>query len=467
LGSGIYDGVWVGPDSPITNVRGIRSDVVTALKAIRIPVIRWPGGCFADEYFWRDGIGARSNRPIRKNNWWGSSPETNQFGTHEFMDFVDQIGSEAYVSINVGSSNPTEMREWIEYMTSADQDTLAQERRANGKDAPFKVPFIGIGNESWGCGGNMSPEYYANEYVRFAAFFHKGKDNPAVRIASGAGDFNTHWTDVVMKIAGKHLDAISLHYYTLPTGNWKTKGPAVGFGKNEWVKTFKNTLRMEDVLAQHIAVMDEHDPEKRVGLYVDEWGTWYDVEPNTNPGHLYQRNTIRDAVIAAANFNIFHRHVDRVRMTNIAQTINVLQAMILTRGREIVLTPTYYAYKMYVPFQDAVALPLELAVPTITANGESIPALNASAARGKDGIIYIGLASMSPDDPIEFDLALGGFKPSRVSAEVLTGSALDANNEFGRPEQVKPKILDSRLKGTNLRLQVPPRSVVVIAVHPL
>jgi alpha-N-arabinofuranosidase len=466
LGAGVYEGVWVGPDSKIPNVRGIRSDVVGALKDLKVPVIRWPGGCFADEYRWRDGVGERAKRPSRKNNWWGGSPESNAFGTHEFMDFAEQIGADPYLSINVGSSDPTEMREWIEYMTSPGDDTLAQERRANGRDKPFKVPFIGIGNESWGCGGEMTPEYYANEYRRFSAFFHKNKDNPAVRVGSGANAFDTNWTDVVTKNAGRFMDAISLHYYTLPTGKWDKKGAATGFDKAAWGETFAQTLRMEDLLTQHIAVLDKNDPDKRIGLFVDEWGTWYDVEPGTNPGHLYQLNTLRDGVLAAANFNIFHHHTDRVKMTNIAQTINVLQAMILTKGDQIVLTPTYYAFKMYTPFQDATAVPLEVQAPKITIGTTTIPAFNASAAKGKDGKTYIGVANMSPDDSVKLSVSLGGLKARSVSGQLLTADKMDAFNAFGAKPLVAPvPYKGGRLVGDKLTLDIPAKSVVVVAVE--
>ena len=465
LGSGIYDGVWVGPDSKIPNVRGIRTDVVEALKAVKVPVIRWPGGCFADEYVWRDGVGPRDKRPVRKNNWWGGSPETNQFGTHEFFDFAEQIGADVYLAVNVGSSTPTVMREWIEYLTSPGEDDLAKERRANGRDAPFKVPYIGIGNESWGCGGSMTPEYYANEYRRFEAFFHKNDDNPAKRVASGASEFDTRWTDVVMKDAGPgRMDAISLHFYTLPSGSWQgPKGPAVNFDRAEWFKTFERTLKMDEVIRQHAAVMDKHDPRKRVGLYVDEWGTWYDVEAGTNPGHLYQLNTLRDGVLAAANFNIFHRHTDRVKMANIAQTINVLQAMILTKGDKIALTPTYYAFKMYIPFQDSTYIPLDVTAPTITDGNKTIPAFNVSAARGKDGKTYIGVANMNPDDGVNLDIALGGLAATRVSGEVMTADKMNAMNDFGVEPVVKPvAYTGGRIANGRLALAVPAKSVVVV-----
>ena len=463
LGSGIYDGVWVGESSPIPNVRGIRSDVVQALKAIKVPVIRWPGGCFADEYRWRDGVGPRSERPSRKNNWWGAAPETNQFGTHEFMDFVEQVGSEAYVSVNVGSSNPTEMREWIEYMTSPGTDTLAQERRKNGREAPWKVAFWGIGNESWGCGGNMTPETYATELRRFSAFFHKSEDNNGLRVGSGSSGSDVNWTDVVMKSAEKNMDALSLHYYTLPTGDWGKKGAAVGFGDEQWLDTFAQTLSMDEFIPQHLAAMDKHDAKKRVALYIDEWGAWYDVEPGTNPGFLYQQNTLRDGVLAAANFNIFHKYADRVKMTNIAQTINVLQAMILTKGAQMVRTPTYYAYQMYVPFQDATSIPVDVTAPTLTVGGKSIPAFNLSAAMAKDGHLHIGIANMNPREGYSLSLKLGALKAKSVSGVVLTSNELDTRNVPGEPERIAPVAYrGGKVMGDKLELSLPARSVVVV-----
>jgi alpha-N-arabinofuranosidase len=467
LGSGIYGGVWVGEQSNIPNTRGIRNDVVAALKAIKVPVIRWPGGCFADEYIWRDGIGPRDKRPVRKNNWWGGSPETNQFGTHEFFDFAEQIGAEAYLAVNVGSSTPTVMREWIEYLTSPGQDDLAKERRANGRDQPFKVPYIGIGNESWGCGGYMTPEYYANEYRRFQEFFHKGKDNPAARVVSGAADFDTHWTDVVMKsIGNKRMDAISLHYYTIPTGVWERKGPAIRFSRQDWYDTMYRTLRMEEVIQKHSSVMDKHDPDQKIALFVDEWGSWYDVEKGTDPGHLYQLNTLRDGVLAAANFNIFHKYTDRVKMANIAQTVNVLQAMILTDGPKLALTPTYYAYKMYVPFQDATYVPLDVDVPTITSGGRSIPAFNISAAVGMDGRTYVGIAHLNPDDGLRLTIDLGSFEAKKVSGEVMTAEEMDALNPIGGPQTVRPvEYKGAKISRGALVLDIPAKSIVVVSVE--
>jgi alpha-L-arabinofuranosidase len=471
LGRSIYDGVWVGEDSPIPNTRGIRNDVVAALKAIKVPVVRWPGGCFADEYHWRDGIGPAAKRPVRKNNWW-DSVESNAFGTHEFFDFAEQIGADAYLSVNVASSNPTEMREWIEYLTSKGQDSLANERRANGRAAPFAVPFIGIGNESWGCGGNMTPEYYAGELRRFGTFFHKkgwgfhdAQDNTAARVASGANNFDTNWTDVVTKNAGMHMDAISLHYYTLHDGVWPTRNEATAtnFPAAEWNEILYQATRMEDVLNAHEAVLDKNDPAKRIALYVDEWGSWYRPEAGTNPAHLYQQNTLRDAVLAAVTLNIFHGHTQRVKMANIAQTVNVLQAMLLTDGAKMAKTPTYHVFAMYLPFQDAIPLPVAVQAPMLTSGKNSFPAFNVSAARGKDGKVHIAVANMDASKAQSIGLALGSIAAKSVSGQVLTHAKEDAHNLPGEKEMITPApFKGGKIAGGVLTLDVPAKSVVVV-----
>jgi alpha-L-arabinofuranosidase len=473
LGRGVYEGIWVGPSSPIPNTRGIRKDVVEALKAIKVPVIRWPGGCFADEYNWRDGIGPRDKRPVRKNNWW-DSVESNAFGTHEFMDFAEQIGADPYLSVNVASSNPREMREWLEYLSSKGQDDLANERRANGRDAPFKLPFVGIGNESWGCGGNMTPEYYANELRRFGTFFHKkgwafhnNQDISAARVGSGANNFDTNWTDVVTKNAGHVIDAISLHYYTLHDGNWPTRNEskATGFAASEWNAILNQAMRMEDVLKAHEDVLDKNDPKKRIGLFVDEWGSWYAPEAGTNPAHLYQQNTLRDALVAAATLNIFHAHAERVRMANIAQTVNVLQAMLLTDGAKMAKTPSYYVFALYLPFQDANFLPVEVKAPMLMSGKDSFPAFNISAARGKDGKVHIAVANMDPQKAQSISLALGGIKATTVTGDVLTHAKMDAHNIPGAKERVAPApFKGGKIAGNTLALDVPAKSVVVVTL---
>ena len=473
LGSGIYDGIWVGPDSPIPNTRGIRNDVVAALKAVKMPVVRWPGGCFADIYNWRDGIGPRGQRPVRKNDWWGGL-ETNQFGTHEFFDFAEQTGSDTYVAINMATATPAVMREWLDYITSRDSDTLAQERRANGHAEPFRLGFVGIGNEAWGCGGAQTPEYFSDNYRRFATFFHKNgatfhmhNDNTALRVASGPNNDDTHWMEVVLKNAGPMMDAISLHYYTLWHGDWlqRNSATALNITPAAWNEILYQASRMDGVLRDHEAVMDRIDPTRRIGLFVDEWGTWYAPEPGTEPGHLYQQNTLRDALVAAETFNIFHAHAARVRMANIAQAVNVLQAMLLTDGAKMARTPTYYTFAMYVPFQDATFLPVTITAPTLTAESGQFPAFSVSAAKGKDGQIHVAVANADKDHGYHLALDLGTPGLRHVAGQILTAARLDAHNTPGAPEEIAPQAFTgATIGGGKLLLDVPAKSVVVVGV---
>lgn len=473
LGRGIYDGIWVGPDSPIPNTRGIRNDVVAALKAVRVPVVRWPGGCFADIYNWRDGIGPRASRPVRKNDWWGGM-ETNAFGTHEFFDFAEQIDAQTYVAINMATATPGVMREWMDYITSRGGDTLANERRANGHAEPFRLNFVGIGNEAWGCGGAQTPEYFANEYRRFATFFHKNgttfhmhNDNTALRVASGPNNDDTHWMEVVLKNAGPMMDAISLHYYTVWHGDWtqRNSATALNFPPEQWNEILYQAWRMDDVLRAHEAVMDAVDPARRIGLFVDEWGTWYAPEPGTEPGHLYQQNTLRDALVAAETFNIFHAHAARVRMANIAQAVNVLQAMLLTDGAKMARTPTYYAFAMYRPFQDATVLPIHVSAPQLSADSGHFPAFTASAARGTDGKLYVAVANADKDRAYRLALDLGHARLARATGQILTADQMDAHNTPGLPEQIAPQPFHgATISGNRLMIAIPAKSVVVISL---
>ena len=347
LGSCIYGGLWVGEDSPIPNIQGYRKDVFEALKALKIPVLRWPGGCFADDYHWMDGIGPKDQRPSLRNNNWGGTIEDNSFGTHEFLNLCEMLGCEPYISGNVGSGTVKEMAQWVEYMTSDGDTPMARLRRANGRDKAWHVKYFGIGNEAWGCGGNMSPEYYSDEFRKFNTYLRDQGDNHLYRIASGASDYDYNWTRVLMKnLVGKGMNGISLHYYTV-TGWNGSKGSATKFTDKDYYWFLSKTIEIEDVLKKHIEIMDEADPSGRVALLLDEWGTWFDVEPGTNPGHLYQQNTMRDAIVAALNFDIFHKYTRRLKMANIAQVVNVLQAMILTNETQMVLTPTYHVFEMY------------------------------------------------------------------------------------------------------------------------
>src|SRR5665213_191582 len=389
LGHCIYGGIWVGEDSPIPNTRGIRNDVVAALRKAQVPVVRWPGGCFADEYHWKDGIGPSAQRPKMINTHWGGVVENNHFGTHEFMDFCAQVGCEPYITGNLGSGTVQEMMEWVEYMTSDADSPMANLRRQNGRNEPWHVKYFAIGNEAWGCGGDMRAEFYADNFRRYNTFLKSYGDNHLYRIACGPSDDDYQWTDTVMAIAGSKMNGLSMHYYTLPTGNWKDKGSATQFDEAEWFATLRRTLRMDELITKHSAIMDKYDPQKKVGLIVDEWGNWYNVEPGTNPGFLFQQNTLRDAIVAGLNFHIFQRHADRVVMANIAQLVNVLQSLILTDGPKMTVTPTYHVFEMFKVHQDATALPVDVQTPPYAFGGESIPAVSASASRDKAGRIHL------------------------------------------------------------------------------
>lgn len=463
LGRGIYEGIWVGEGSPIPNTRGIRNDVIAALRNLKLPVLRWPGGCFADEYHWRDGIGPRSKRPRRVNTSWGGI-EPNAFGLHEFMDLVELVGAEPYISVNVGSGTPQEMMDWLEYMTSDSDSDLAQLRRRNGRAKPWKVKYIGVGNENWGCGGNMRAEYYADEYKRFVAFIKQYSQGEFEKLACGPGGHDFRWTEVLMSQANKQIDGLSLHFYTLPNNNWKKKGSATSFGEPEWHATLMQTLRMTELLKKNSAIMDKHDPDKRIALVVDEWGTWYDAEPGVTA--LYQQNTLRDAVVAGINLNLFNQHADRVRMAASAQTINVLQAMMLTKGRELVLTPTYHVFEMYKVHHDATSLPVELSAPRYVLGKGSVPSVHASASRDAQGVLHVSLVNLDPNRPADVTLEVSGSAPKRASGRTLTAPTMAALNDFGAPPAVQPTPLSGvQVQGDRVRLRLPSKSVTMLALE--
>jgi alpha-N-arabinofuranosidase len=466
LGRCIYEGYWVGEDSPIPNVRGIRSDVVEALRRLNLPVLRWPGGCFADEYHWKDGIGPRAQRPAMINTHWGGVTENNHFGTHEFLDLCEQLGAEPYICGNVGSGTVQEMMEWVEYLNSDADSPQPNLRRRNGRDQPWGVRFFGIGNESWGCGGNMRPEYYADLFRRYNTFAKNYGTNRLYRIACGPNVDDYNWTEVLMREVGRRMDGLSLHYYTIPSGNWGRKGSATQFTEAEWHATFRQALRMDELITRHSQIMDRYDPQRRVGLIVDEWGTWYDVEPGTNPGFLYQQNTLRDALVAALHLHIFHAHCERVRMANLAQTVNVLQALILTDKEKMILTPTYHVFEMYKVHQDATFLPHRLACGTYTLGGNSLPQLSATASRDKSGKLHVSAANLDPNRPAPLVCRFEGFSPRRATGRVLTAEAMNAHNTFDQPHAVQPGTLDGiTVSEGRVEVTLPPKSVVVLALE--
>ncbi len=461
LGTGIYGGLWVGEKSKIPNVRGFRTDVVSALRGIGVPVVRWPGGCFADEYHWREGIGPKAKRPVKINTHWGGVTEPNTVGTHEFMDLAGQLGAEPYIAGNVGNGTPQEMAEWVEYMTSP-SGTLADERAKNGHKAPWAVPYFGVGNELWGCGGNMRPEYAADLTRRYATFIKAPKDTRVMKIASGANVDDYHWTETMARELVGKVDALSLHYYTVP-GGWPPRASATVFDERGWAETLSETLRMDELITKHAAIMDKVDPKKTMWLAVDEWGTWYAGDPGTNPGFLRQQNTLRDALVTAINLNIFAKHADRVKMTAIAQMVNVLQAMILTDGAKMVLTPTYHVFAMYKPYMDGTVLPIEIKSRWYNKDQWTMPSVSASAVRGKDGVVRIALANLDPNRPTSVSAALPGVSAQGVTGQVLTASTMTALNTFDTPNAVAPAAFNgARLNGGTLAVTLPPMSVVML-----
>ena len=459
LGRCIYQGIYVGQASDIPNTNGMRNDVVSALKALHVPVLRWPGGCFADTYHWRDGIGPKENRKTIVNTNWGGVTEDNSFGTHEFMELCRQIGCEAYFSGNVGSGTVQEFSDWVEYCNMGGISPMASERRANGQDEPFNVKYWGIGNEAWGCGGSMRAEYYADLCRQYSTYLRNySPEHKIFKIASGANVADYHWTKTVMERAGQAVDAVSLHYYTVPHEDWQHKGSATDFTDEEYYTTLHKTLQMEELVENHTRIIKQYQGDRKVGLAVDEWGTWYDVEPDTNPGFLYQQNTMRDALVAAINLNIFNNHCDTVCMANIAQMVNVLQAMILTEGSKMVLTPTYHVFEMYKGHQGAKQLESYAETTLLNHDDQAVPDLHVSASQQADGSILVTAANLNDTAAIPVTCMLGGAKPTGVTARVLAGApaAGDGGGDIHLAQQVcgVQGLADNELQGLQAEVVV-------------
>lgn len=463
LGRCIYDGFWVNDSLNVPKKDRIRLDIVEALKKINIPNLRWPGGCFADEYHWRDGIGPRDQRPKTINTNWGGVTEDNSFGTHEFLELCSLLNCEPYIAGNVGSGTIEEMSKWIEYLNSNAESTITSIRKQNGHPQPFNVKFWGVGNESWGCGGNMTPEFYADQYKRYASFCKNYPNARLMKIASGANSGDYHWTETLMKnIPLGMMWGISLHYYTVPSGNWRNKGSATQFDEKQYFNTMKNCLRMEELVTKHSAIMDRYDSTKRVALVVDEWGVWTDVEPGTNPAFLFQQNSLRDALLAGTTLNIFNNHADRVRMANLAQTVNVLQSLVLTRGKDMLLTPTYYVFELYRVHQNAKLIPIHFQSPDYVNGDQKIPALNISASKDSTGAMHISLVNIDASRPISLQSVLSE-KWNSVTGKIITSEKLTDINTFEQPLKVRDTIFNgAKLNGNKLIVDLPAKCIVVL-----
>ena len=462
LGRCIYEGLWVGPGSSIPNTHGLRNDVVAALKALKVPVLRWPGGCFADEYHWKDGIGPQPERKRMVNTHWGGLVEDNSFGTHEFLLLCEMIGCEPYVNGNVGSGTVQEMSEWVEYMTFDGDSPMARLRRDHGRDKPWNVRYFGVGNESWGCGGNMRPEAYADEYRKFQTFVRNYGENKVYRIACGAAVDDYRWTEVLMRDAAKYMDGLTLHHYAWEP-RWNEKETATGFSRGSWFRLLASAQRMDELITRHKAIMDQHDPDKRISMIVDEWGAWHKEEKGTNPGFLYQQNSIRDALVAGMTLNIFHKHSDRVRMANLAQMVNVLQSVILTDKEKMLLTPTYHVLRMFQGHQGARNVVVDLEKEDLP-ESPGLPRFSASASVDSHGALRLSLCHLDPDKEATLSVELpSGTSMAKAKAEVLTGSTMDSHNTFAKPNEVKPTAFSAfHMDGKHLKVTMPPRSVAVL-----
>lgn len=466
LGRCIYGGFYVGEDNKtIAHTNGVRNDVVAALKNLNIPNLRWPGGCFADTYHWKDGIGPKGKRPSIVNTWWGGVTENNSFGTHDFLDMCELLGTEPYLSGNVGSGEVQELADWIQYTNHAGKSPMSDLRKENGREKPWKVKFWGVGNEAWGCGGNMTAEYYSDVYRKYATFMSDWSNTGGLfRIASGANVDDYHWTETLMKnIKHNLVEGLALHHYA--NVEWNSKGPATGFSEEQYFKTMKSAWKMEELVTKHSAIMDKYDPKKKIALVVDEWGGWYEVEEGTNPGFLYQQNTMRDAMIAGLTLNVFNNHAERVRMANLAQTINVLQAVILTEDDKMILTPTYHVMEMYKVHQDAELIPVKVTSANFEFGSESLPAVHVSASKGKDGKTCLSIVNIDPKQSQKIQVGLDK-QYSEVTGRILKSKTLDDHNTFDNPNKISPQTFTgAKISKNELHLELPPFSVVVLALN--
>jgi alpha-N-arabinofuranosidase len=468
LGRCIYGGLYAGEENEIVpHINGMRTDVVNALKDLNIPNLRWPGGCFADTYHWKDGIGPKESRPEIVNTWWGNVTEDNSFGSHEFMELCRQLNTEPYFSANVGSGSVQEMQEWVQYMNFTGKSPMSDLRASNGHPESFKVKYWGIGNETWGCGGNMTAEYYADIYKRYATYVNSSwdKNEKLFRIASGASDDDYHWTEVMMRdIPHKMLEGIGVHHYSVI--DWANKGSATEFDERMYFTTMSRAWDIERMIKGHATIMDKYDPDKNVAMMVDEWGGWYNVEPGTNGGFLYQQNTMRDAMIAGMTLNIFNNHADRIQMANIAQVVNVLQAVILTDEERIILTPTYHVMEMYKVHQDATLIPMYLKTEDYEFDGKKLPAISASASKDAQGNVNVSIVNIDMNKSHKISLDLRGENFTSLSGRILKANTVQEHNTFENPKKVTVKNYSgAELIDNKINMDIPPFSVIVIKLN--
>ena len=456
LGRSIYDGIYKDGK--------IRMDIVEALRKIQVPNLRWPGGCFADQYHWKDGIGPKSARPKTVNTTWGMVTEDNSFGTHEFLEFCSLINCEPYIAGNVGTGSPQEMESWLEYLNFNGNSSLTDLRKQNVHPEPFHVSLWGVGNESWGCGGDMTPEYYAGLYKQYASFCPSYPGSPLKKIMSGANGDDYHWTEIVMKnVSPDEAWGYSMHYYTFPTGGWNPRGSATSFTESEYAHTLKGALRIEEIIEKHSAIMDKYDPQKKIALLVDEWGVWTDVEPGTNRAFMFQQNSLRDALVAASTLNIFNNHCERVKGANLAQMVNVIHSLILTQGDRMILTPTYFVFELYKVHQDAKWIPVAINGPLYINCTDTVKAVNASASMDSSGRIHISLVNLDPEKNISITTTIGA---KTITGQILSSGKITDINSFDKPGNIGIKPFTGFIqKGNELTISLPAKSIVVLEIN--
>ena len=462
LGRCIYDGFYVGDTSRIKNTAGVRNDIIDALKKLKIPNLRWPGGCFADTYHWKDGIGDKAKRPSIVNTNWGDVTEDNSFGTHDFLNMCKLLNCEPYLSGNVGSGTVQELADWVQYTNFDNVCPMGELRKQNGQKDPWGVRFWGIGNEAWGCGGNMKPEHYANLFRQYATFMNNSPKTSLFKIASGASDNDYNWTEVLMKnIPTRMISGLAMHHYSVI--EWNKKGSATNYTEAQYFATMKSAWLMDELVTKHSAIMNKYDPAKKVALVVDEWGGWYDGEPGSNPHFLYQQNTMRDALIAGITLNIFNNHAERVRLANLAQCVNVLQAVILTNKEKMILTPTYHVMQLYSVHQNARLIPLEIKSNNYQFGTETLPAVSGSASKDSMGVVHISLTNIDTKVAQEIVINMSGKVFAHTTGQIITSGKLQDYNSFDNPDKIKPLPFTSFFnKQGGLVVKLPPFSVVVL-----
>lgn len=468
LGNCIYNGFYVGDTNKIIpNTNGVRNDIIKALKELKVPVLRWPGGCFADTYQWKDGVGPKDKRPSMVNRWWGGVTEDNSFGTHDFLNMCELMGADPYLAANVGSGTVQNLIDWTQYVNGKPGSSpMSKWREENGRKEPWNVKIWGVGNEAWGCGGNMRPEFYANIYRQYSTFMGDWTNGEHMyRVASGSSDNDYNWTEVLMRdVPSNLMEGLALHHYAVI--DWNAKGSATQFTEKQYFTIMKYALQMEELVTRHATIMDKYDPKKKVALVVDEWGGWYDVEPGTNPGFLYQQNSIRDAMLAGVTLNIFNNHADRVRMANLAQTVNVLQAVILTKGSALIKTPTYHVMEMYNVHQDATMLPISIKSADYVFENDKLPAVSASASKDKQGVTHISLVNIDPSKGQTINVELRGEKYKGVTGRILTSKKIQDFNSFEHPDMIQPTSFNgAKINNNTLSVQLPPNAVVVLTLQ--